>query len=114
MKPVFYLKVSRDIDYAYPCIMSWITVAYQMEARYFIICDNDKLKNKIIDFCGLEDDSLFINSMSQRTSRISEKVANQRWKKASDAQLTTFFMQRNKESNTIGTLMQMIQCFAFL
>lgn len=90
MKPVFYLKTNRHIDYAYTCIKFWIDVAQAMGSKFYIICDSENIRKEIMRRFHAGEEN-FIRSMTEKTAYISAKVADSRWKKASDAHLTAFF-----------------------
>jgi hypothetical protein len=93
MNSVFYLKVNRDIDYAYKCIQWWIDVARQSQFKYYIICDNEQVKINIVEKCNIYEsaENIFIRSHTKQVEHISVEIADKRWKKASDAHLTTFY-----------------------
>lgn len=93
MNSIFYLKVNRDIDYAYYCIEYWLKVARKMKAITYVICDNDAFQNKIKKSVNPNNlkDVCFMKSMTKEVESISLNVATKRWKKAADAHLTTFY-----------------------
>jgi hypothetical protein len=60
-----------------------------MNSEYYIVCDHEQLKQNIIEKCKCEE-KVFIKSMTKQVEHISVEVADNGWKKAADAHLTTF------------------------
>lgn len=97
----FYLKVNRNEGYMIRNLRHWLeTVKKFGEGRdYFILCDSQFLKNKIIQefsnaYPGIEDTIIeCINN--DESSWIIQKVTNERWKMAGYAHISTFIHARN-------------------
>ena len=93
MNAPFYLKVNRDVDYAYYCLRFWLEVAIASNAPTYIVCDNEAFEQKIKKKIEISNDGsvTFIKSLTEQVEDISLDIATNSWKKASDAHLTTFF-----------------------
>ena len=92
---VFYLKINRDTGYTIRNLKRWLRIGAERKAKCFLICDNEKLKEsvtKAIDMNGYSDfDAEWIESdKSKHALNLIENMANERWKNAGLAHLTTF------------------------
>lgn len=102
MNTVFYLKVNRDIDYTYACTKYWLDVAQESNAISYIVCDNGIVQEKLTTMFNLcnQNNVVFIKSLTKDVEHVSVEIANKRWKKASDAHLSTFW---HAKANNIKT-----------
>ena len=48
-QPVFYLKINLNTDFAVECFNHWINIVEALEADYYIVCDKEELKAKVIN-----------------------------------------------------------------
>lgn len=92
---VFYLKINRDIGYTFRNLKRWLRIAVERNAKCFLICDNKKLKHSIektIDMSGYSGFNIeWIESIkSKQAIKLIDNMANERWKNAGLAHLTTF------------------------
>jgi hypothetical protein len=93
---IFYLKVNRTETYIYRNLQNWLDIVQAYEgAKAFIQCDNDKLKEMILDNTNCEtmkDKVSFIKTQwnNDDIEQITSSVIEPRWYKAAYAHLTTF------------------------
>lgn len=92
-KNVFYLKVNRNNNATFVNLQHWIDIADVLGADYYIVCDNNKLKENIYKkACFNNPDIKFIKSCkNKRLKNIVKNIATGSWKKATYAHLTTFY-----------------------
>lgn len=92
-KPVFYLKISKKQDYFYVIFQHWINIINELNADFYIVCDDIKLENRLLRRLVFKDSNIkFIRS--QRTSKLEQivkHIATPLWRKATFAHLTTFW-----------------------
>ena len=91
--PVFYLKFNNSNSmYNFHCLSDWIYIARKMGADYYILCDNKKLKKKILQSCKFPDSDIkFLKSDIFIPKKIIKTVSTTSWHNAARAHLTTFF-----------------------
>ena len=93
---VFYLKVNRVEGYTLRNLRHWLRIvdAYGINTFYYIICDNENLKKRILDEFSHEYPDMekrFLQSrFDEELKYITDRVTDQRWEKAGYAHLTTF------------------------
>lgn len=99
---VFYLKVNRNNNSTFVNLQHWIEIAEAMNAKYYIVCDNDKLKENIYKrVCFANPDIKFLKSCkNKRLKKIVNSIATGVWKNATYAHLTTFF--HAKQQGTVN------------
>ena len=104
--PVFFLKVNLSFAFSFRCIQKWVFVAENLGSKIIFICDDEKLKEDILNkitFVGKPD---FIRSLvSERRPEIDELCAvafspDRKWQNAAKAHLTCFvYAKENKIKN---------------
>lgn len=92
-KVVFYLKVNRNDNYTFINLQHWLEIIYELGADFYIICDNDKLQNKILKNLVFKDSDIkFLKSCKNRKlKKCIKNIATKCWKKAAFAHLTSFY-----------------------
>lgn len=89
---VFYLKVNRNDNYTFTNLQHWIDIIEAMNGKFYIICDNEKLKENILNrVCFASPKINFIKSCkNKKLQNIVKNIATGFWKNATYAHLTTF------------------------
>lgn len=91
-KICFYLKVHNDDETMYRCLQNWIDVVDAINGDYFIICDSDKLKSKIMRKIFFPDLNIkFIKSQRKKLEKVISKLTTGFWGNAGCAHATTFY-----------------------
>jgi hypothetical protein len=100
-KPVFYLKINRNDNYAFLCLQHWLYTIEILDADFYIICDKDKLERQILKRIVFKNgDIKFIKSVEKPLCNIVKNIATKNWVKAAHAHLTTFWhAKRNNIEN---------------
>ena len=47
--PVFYLKINLKTDFSIECFNHWVDIVEASRANYYIVCDKEDVKEKIIN-----------------------------------------------------------------
>lgn len=91
-KLFFYLKVHYG-DYAtFLCLQNWINIVSAIGGDYFIICDNDQLKSKILTkIIFPNSDIKFIKSQRRELKNVITNLTTDFWKNPGYAHATTFY-----------------------
>ena len=91
----FYLKINREQPYTIKNLSYWLQiVALFPDYKKYILCDNDGLAEKVQREINVDwRDIAFIQSEreAEELNYIIQNVANERWKNAGLAHLTTFY-----------------------
>ena len=95
-KPVFYLKINRNDNYTFINLQHWLDIIYEIDADFYIICDNDKLQSNVLKRVEFRDSNIkFIKSCkNKKTKKCIKNIATKLWTKAAYAHLTTFYHAR--------------------
>ena len=100
-KNVFYLKINKFDPSVNACFKYWLEIIDQMNAEYFILCDDIKVKNKILQAFTFPSRNIkFIKS-----NRISFKkmvafsLGSFLWSNAAYAHLTTYLHAKKNNIN---------------
>lgn len=91
-KPVFYLKVNRDIMDSILCLQYWIDTAHEFGVDFYILCDNEPLKRRILkNIYFYSPDIKFLKTKKSIFKNILklQRIAPN-WKNAACAHLQTF------------------------
>lgn len=89
---VFYLKINRDNDFALICLQYWIDIINLLDADFYIICDNCKLKYKVLKNVTFKNLNIkFIKSKNPSLESVVKMMATPMWENAAYAHLTTFY-----------------------
>lgn len=93
MRKAFYLKINRDEAFAYRNLERWIEVSCLSGADCYILCDNQKIKNEIIQKNILLGKTIFISSdRNAENERIAQNVVtDEKWINVALAHMTTFW-----------------------
>lgn len=92
-----YLKINRTEGYALKNLSRWIDASYLMGADCYIICDDDELREKILNNMLIYRDLTFIKSeMSEEIEYLVAHIANRNWLNAAYAHFTSFWHARGK------------------
>lgn len=100
-KNVFYLKVNRIEGYTIRNLWQWMATIeeYGDSAIWFVICDNNELKKKIITQLSVKypdiEEHFLTCIINDETTFIISRVTDERWKMAGYAHLTTFIHARD-------------------
>ena len=92
---VFYLKINRETDDAIVCFFNWVRICEELGADYYVVCDNNNLKNKLIGVSGAGDcvsskNSRFISSYRDELIVLCNHLVDDYWRNAAYAALTPF------------------------
>jgi Uncharacterized protein conserved in bacteria len=90
--PVFYLKINLNTDFAVACFQHWTRIVEACGADYYIVCDNEALKNRVIHE---RNKDRFIPS-SVKARRLLRHIVVSHWLNAGAALLTPFLHAREK------------------
>lgn len=95
-KEIFYLKVNRNESYSIRCLQHWIDIINEYRADFYIICDNQDLKQRILKQVRFRDKNIkFLKSIkNNKTKKIVSNIATSLWKNATFAHLTPFYHSR--------------------
>lgn len=91
-KPIFYLKVNRNIEDTILCLQRWIDIINDFNADFYILCDNEGLKDRILkNVTFYSPDIKFIKSKRNVFQKIlnCQKIASN-WVNAACAHLSVF------------------------
>ena len=91
-KPMFYLKVNRDIDDSILCLQQWINIVNALDGDFYILCDNESLRKRILNKISFySPDIKFIKSQKSIFSKILklQQIAP-KWINAACAHLSVF------------------------
>mgnify|MGYP002510274063 CR=1 FL=1 len=93
MRKAFYLKINRDDAFAYRNLERWIEVSYLFGVDCYVLCDQERIKNTIIQKNLLLGKLIFINSDRKNdTEKIAQNITtNEKWLNAALAHMTTFW-----------------------
>jgi hypothetical protein len=100
-KCAFYLKINRNEGYTIRNLRHWLEIVREFgdSVDYYIICDNQELKNKVVDEISGEfpeiQEKFFGSIITEETSYIIKKVTNERWEMAGFAHISTFIHARD-------------------
>ena len=98
-KPIFYLKVNRDIDDTLFCFQNWIDILNVMHRKFCILCDNKKLEKKILkDITFYDTDFSFLKSKKYKKI-VKEQRIDKKWINACFAHLTVFDVAVKESDN---------------
>jgi len=84
--PVFYLKINLDSDFGIECFNHWVKIVEASRAEYYIVCDKEKLKEKVIND---ENKDKFIPT-SIEAKKLLRKIVDPHWLNAGAALFTPF------------------------
>lgn len=89
---VFYLKINIKEAYTYTSFEHWLKIAQLLNAKVFVICDKDDIKNFLIKrFSKTYPNLNFIKSSKSRfIKKIVKYATNDNWRNAGLAHLTTY------------------------
>ncbi len=98
-KPVFYLKINRFESFTLFCIQHWINIVNEMNADFYIVCDNKKLEINVLKKIIFRNCNIKIIKSKKNNiiNRIVKTIATKTWYNAAFAHLTPFF--HAKENN---------------
>jgi hypothetical protein len=85
-KPVFYLKINSNTEFGLACYHHWQEIVNASGCLYYIICDNDELKQRIIN---ADNKERFLKS-SSLAKRMLRKILHPFWLNAGAALFTPF------------------------
>lgn len=108
-KHVFYLKINRVEGYTIRNMKHWLEIVHEYDDMdYYVICDNEALKNKVINelkvFFPDVEGAFFESIISEETADIVTKVTDERWKMAGYAHISTFAHAREKGYDTFWNI----------
>lgn len=87
-----YLKVNRTEEYALKNLSRWIDASYLMDADCYIICDDSRLQETILNNMLIYRDITFIKSeKSAEMEYLVAHIANRNWINTAYAHLTSFW-----------------------
>lgn len=88
---MFYLKYNSPNFHSIWCLHKWIETIADLGGRYVIVCDNQKLEEKIIANTTFNDDYYkFIKSDRRTLKHIIKNICDKTWINAGFSHLTTF------------------------
>lgn len=91
--PIMYLKVNSIRRYAFLNLQQWINISTVLGYDFYIICDNDNLKQKIEKECIFPNGNIKIikSIRNSQIKKMARKFADDKWQNAAMAHLTTFY-----------------------
>lgn len=94
-RQVFYLKVNKWSYYSIKCLQHWIDIINNLNADFFIICDNKDLELDILrKICFKDCNIKFLRSYN---NSIVNKLVEPFWINATKAHLTSFEHARKND-----------------
>lgn len=98
-RPTFYLKVNRDIEDSILCLQRWIDIANAYGSDFYILCDNDSLRKRILNNINFYTPEIkFIRSQKDIFKNILKlQNISPKWVNAACAHLTVF--EHSKKNN---------------
>jgi len=98
--PVFYLKINLNTDFSIECFKHWVNIVEAYGADYYIVCDKEELKEKVINDRNKDK---FIPT-SVKAKQILRNIVVPHWLSAGAALLTPFLHAREKEYETFWNI----------
>lgn len=90
-KHVFYLKVNQSSWVNLECISFWIEVINKIDGDYYIICDNERVKNIILENIKFKNSNIkFIKSNKTVLKNTVNSTCTKEWINVGYAHLTPF------------------------
>lgn len=98
---VIYLKVNRNELYTFRNLQHWVnSIELIPEVKYYILCDNDELKQEIIKKVVFKNNFVeFLESYktSEELNDIVSSITDNAWRNAGYAHLTTFYHAKQNQ-----------------
>lgn len=93
MRKAFYLKINRDETFAYRNLERWIEISCLFGADCYILCDQERIKDAIIQKNLLLGKPIFISSdRNEENVKIAHNITtNEKWLNVALAHMTTFW-----------------------
>lgn len=91
-KKMFYLKVNnRNYGYSIMCLQQWINLIEQMDADYYIICDDEEVEKTILENISFsKSDIKFIKSDRKTYSPLLNMLCSKMFHNKAFAHLTAY------------------------
>ena len=91
---IFYLKANRNNSYVIPNLKHWLDAVMMYENGFaYILCDNPKLKERIMDGIPLDSNRVAFLESERNNEEINFVLENickvDKWKRVGQAHLTT-------------------------
>ena len=91
--PVFYLKINLKTDFSIECFNHWVDIVEASRANYYIVCDKEDVKEKIIND---KNKDKFIPT-SIKAKQLLRNIVDPHWLNVGAAVFTSFI--HAKENN---------------
>lgn len=98
--PVFYLKINLNTDFAVECFNHWTNIVEALGADYYIVCDKDELKERVIND---KNKDKFMPTLLQ-AKQILRNIVVPFWLNAGAALLTPFLHAKEKGYKTFWNI----------
>lgn len=105
-KKAIYLKINRPPDrICMECIQGWINICYEMGYPFYFVCDNNRLRYKIMRKCYFKDGNIkFIASDKVYLSKVSKYLYTNIWKRCTRAHLLPFFHSKKQNYDNFWSI----------
>ena len=103
---IIYLKINRLDMATFDCLQYWINTTNILNADFYIICDNLKLRKEVLKkICFLNKNIKFLKSKKNNyLTNIVKLFATPIWEKAAYAHLTTFWHAQKNGYNSFWNI----------
>lgn len=98
--PAFYLKINSNTDFAVECLNHWINIVEAYGADYYIVCDNEKLKERVLNEKNRDK---FINT-SEHARQLIKNIVDPEWHNVGAAIFTPFLHAKENEYKSIWNI----------
>ena len=88
---VFYLKINRRENWAFLSLQQWINVINDLNADFYIICDNENIKKEIYKKIRFKDSNVKIIKSFHNLKSVAKNLVHPKWVNAAIAHMTTFY-----------------------
>ena len=98
--PVFYLKINLNTDFAVECFNHWTNIVEALGADYYIVCDKDELREKVIN--DKNKDKFMPTSLQAK--QLLNDVVDSSWLNVGAALLTPFLHAKENGYETFWNI----------
>ncbi len=98
--PAVYLKINLNTDFAVECFNHWINIVEALGSDYYIVCDKEELKERVIN--DKNKDKFMPTSMQAK--QMLRNIVDPSWLNAGAALLTPFIHAKENGHDTFWNI----------
>jgi Predicted nucleoside-diphosphate sugar epimerases len=98
--PVFYLKINTNTDFAVECFNHWTNIVEALGADYYIVCDREDLKERVIND---KNKDKYMPTLPQ-AKQLLRSIVDASWLNAGAALLTPFIHAKENGYDTFWNI----------